>query len=106
MSGLVPSTSLGTEGDSCNALIGQGISEAERLFSEPLVLLGQFFPSDNCDPDIHDLRRKVGELFPVLPPRTGHLSYFVPMDLHAASHVFVRVGAHRPPLVRPYKGPF
>ena len=83
-----------------------GISAAERLFGEPLVLPGEFFPSDNCDPDIHELRRKVGECAPVPPPRTGHLPYFVPKDLHTASHVFVRVGSHRRPLVRPYEGPF
>ena len=50
-----------------------GISAAERLFGEPLVLPGEFFPSDNSDPDIEQLRQKIGELAPIPPPRTGHL---------------------------------
>ena len=83
-----------------------GISTAERLYGEPLVLPGEFFPGDGSDPEIHDLRQKVGEFAPIPPPRSGHLSCFVPKDLQTASHVFVRIGAHRRPLVRPYEGPF
>ena len=83
-----------------------GTSAAERLYGEPLVLPGEFFPGDGRDPEIHELRQRVGDFAPIPPPRTGHLAYFVPKNLQSASHVFVRVGAHRRPLVRPYEGPF
>jgi len=83
-----------------------GISSAEKLYGEPLVIPGEFFPGDSSDLEIQELRRKVGDFAPTPPPRTGHLACFVPKDLRTSSHVFVRIGAHRRPLVRPYEGPF
>ena len=84
---------------------GTGISSAERLYGEPLVVPGEFFPSSGEDLEIQRLRDKVGSFSPIPPPRKCK-SYFVPKSLQNVSHVFVRIDSHRIPLTRPYQGPF
>ena len=55
-----------------------------------------------------DLRRKLRLMRPVPPVWYGGETRrnYVPQELAAATHVFVRVGAHRGPLQSPYQGPF
>lgn len=36
----------------------------------------------------------------------GGRDVYLPFDLHTATHVYVRHDNHRPPLTRPYDGPF
>ena len=36
----------------------------------------------------------------------GNRDVYVPPDLHSAAHVYVRHDGHKPPLTRPYEGPF
>ena len=55
-----------------------------------------------------DLKRKMRQMRPVPPVWHGGETCrnYVPRELAAATHVFVRVGAHRGPLQSPYQGPF
>ena len=89
-------------------------SAAEMVFGEALRLLpGGFFVSADgdvaADPAfVVDLRQKMRQMRPVPPVWHGgetHRNY-VPGELAAATHVFVRVVAHRGPLQSPYQWPF
>ena len=74
-------------------------SAAEMVFGEALLADPAF---------VVDLRQNMRQMRPVPPVWHGgatRLNY-VPRELAAASHVFVRVGAHRGPLQSPYQGPF
>ena len=55
-----------------------------------------------------DLRQKIRQMRPVPPVWHGGEARrnYVPRELAAATHVFVRVGAHRGPLQSPYQVPF
>ncbi len=55
-----------------------------------------------------DLRQKMRHMRPVPPVWHGGEARrnYVPLELAAATHVFVRVGAQRGPLQSPYQGPF
>ena len=41
-------------------------------------------------------------------PKTwhGNRDVYLPPDLHSATHVYIRHNGHKPPLTRPYEGPF
>ena len=86
-------------------------SAAEMVFGEALRLPGEFFVSADgdlaaADPAfVVDLRRKMRPVPPVWHGGETRRNY-VPRELAAATHVFVRVGAHRGPLQSPYQGPF
>ena len=88
-------------------------SAAEMVYGEPLRLPGEFFVSEDgnwaTDPEfVVDLRQKIRQVRPVTPLWHGGESRrnFVPQALASATHVFVRVDAHRRPLQSPYQGPF
>ena len=88
-------------------------SAAEMVYGEQLRLPGEFFSTDvengTSDPDfVVDLRHRIRQLRPVPPVWHGEESRrsFVPQELSTATHVFVRVDAHRTPLQAPYKGPY
>ena len=87
-------------------------SPAELLYGTVLRLPGQLLPGVASDAPplssdfVRDLREKMSKSvrMPVLyhGPQRSHL----PADLLSAKQVFVRVDAVRPPLSRPYEGPF
>ena len=88
-------------------------SAAEMVFGEALRLPGKFFVSadGDCAADpafVVDLRQKMRHMRPVPPVWHGGEARrnYVPLELAAATHVFVRVGAQRGPLQSPYQGPF
>ena len=88
-------------------------SAAEMVFGEPLRLPGELFVSAEgdwaADPaSVVDLRQKMRQMRPMPPAWHGGETRrkYVPQELSAATHVFVRVGAHRGPLQSPYQGPF
>ena len=85
-------------------------SAAEMVFGEALRLPGEFFVSadGDCAADpafVVDLRQKMRQMRPVPPVWHGGEARrnYVPRELAAATHVFVRV---RGPLQSPYQGPF
>ena len=86
---------------------------AEMVYGEQLRLPGEFFTTSagnwNTDPSfVVDLRQRMQQVRPVPPVWHGEESRrsFVHTDLPTATHVFVRVGAHKSPLQALYKGPF
>lgn len=88
-------------------------SAAEMVFGEALRLPGEFFVSAegdwNADPVfVSDLRQTIRQLRPIAPDWHGGQTRrnYVPRELSTATHVFVRVDAHRRPLQAPYQGPF
>ena len=88
-------------------------SAAEMVFGEPLRLPGEFFVSADgdwaADPAfVVDLQQKMRQMRPAPPTWHGGETRreYVPRELSAATHVFVRVGAHRGPLQSPYQGHF
>ena len=87
-------------------------SAAEMVFGESLRLPGEFFVSSDgnwtADPAfVADLRQKIRQLRPVPPVWHGGQSRrsYVPQELASATHLFVRVDAHKRPLQAPYQGP-
>ena len=90
-----------------------GVSPAELVFGSPLRLPGQLLPDPAplAPPStdfVADLHRS---LLTALPMPVVHHSArsavpSVPQSLSSSSFVFVRVDAVRPPLCRPYEGPY
>uniref|UniRef100_A0A5S6Q0Y3 RNA-directed DNA polymerase n=1 Tax=Trichuris muris TaxID=70415 RepID=A0A5S6Q0Y3_TRIMR len=89
-----------------------GTTAAELVLGETLRLPGQYF--DRCPDEPHSefakgLRSAFARLRPVKTawhqPTAGR-PVFVSSSLSSATHVFVRVDAHRSPLQAPYKGPY
>ena len=88
-------------------------SAAEMVFGEALRLPGEFFVSADADWTadpvlVSDLRQRIRQLRPIAPDWYGGQTRrnYVPRELSTATHVFVRVDAHRRPLQAPYQGPF
>ena len=63
------------------------------------VVPGEFFPYDSTadQTQIDILRCTVQEL---------NTTSYLPADLSTCEYVFIREDAHKPPLSKPYKGPF
>ena len=84
-------------------------SSAELVYGTTLRLPGDFF-SDPVfvDPSsfISRLRQSMQSQQFVSTQWHGSPNTYLPPDLHSASHVYVRRDAHKPPLTRPYTGPF
>ena len=81
-------------------------SPAERVYGQALVIPGEFFPSQPDSQDLQELRRKVGKYAPVKQTYRDKTATHIPEDLSHSMHVFVRIDSHRPPLTRPYTGPY
>ena len=90
-----------------------GTSPAELLYGAVLRLPGQMLsapsagdsrPSSEFVRDLQD-RMKVAVPMPVLYHNKNRQSH-LPVELRTSSHVFVRIDAVKPPLTRPYEGPF
>lgn len=89
---------------------GLGASSAEMVFGDTIAVPGEFFPpnENGTDPaaDLDTLRRTVGKFRPVVQTYQDQHHRRVPRSLSTCPHVFVRNDAHRPPLTRPYRGPY
>ena len=87
---------------------GLNHSAAEIVYSQPLVVPGEFFPYDSTadQTQIDILRRTVRELAPCRPSKLNNTTSYVPADLSSCEYVFIRKDAHKPPLSKPYRGPF
>lgn len=84
---------------------------AELVYGEPLRLPGQFFNAaleDDVDmTDFADrLRSRMSKLAPKQTSWHSPRPFYVPKDLSAATHVFLRQGPVRRPLQAPYAGPY
>ena len=90
-----------------------GVSPAELVFGSPLRLPGQLLPdpvplappSTDFVADLHRSLRAALPM-PVIHHSASSASTRIPSALQSAAFVFVRVDAVRPPLCRPYEGPF
>ena len=82
-------------------------SPAEKVYGETLVVPGEFFPPDHTeDVSIPLLRERAGKFTPCRMTYTDRTSHYLPKEINTCKYVFVRHDAHRPPLTRPYKGPY
>ena len=82
---------------------------ADLVYGTTLRLPGDFFSR----PSIGDPSSFVSELRSTMQrqqftPTQWHSSSksFVPTDLRSTSHVYIRRDGYKPPLIRPYKGPY
>uniref|UniRef100_A0A5S6Q436 RNA-directed DNA polymerase n=1 Tax=Trichuris muris TaxID=70415 RepID=A0A5S6Q436_TRIMR len=89
-----------------------GRSAAELLFGETLRLPGQFFDRNTEMPHsqfARNLQRVIAKLRPTQTewhqPAAGR-PVFISSSMRTATHVFVRIDAHRTPLRPPYNGPY
>lgn len=90
-----------------------GSSPAEMVFGKKMRLPGQFFSQTPQNRPASELVTQLAAAFQRLRPTSTawHRRYdtqtpFVSQSLATATHVFVRVDAHRSPLSPPYRGPF
>ena len=91
-----------------------GFSPAEVIYGADLILPGQFSPapeSTTSPQTITDytIRLKADMAAAKFPETAWHTSApraEIPESLKKATYVFVRHGARRTPLARPYDGPF
>ncbi|XP_066949362.1 uncharacterized protein [Macrobrachium rosenbergii] len=79
---------------------------AEKIYGEPLVVPGELVTGDRHNPSVQRLRNIVGKFAPCQQTYTDRSATFTPPGLSSTTHIFVRNDAVRPPLTRPYKGPF
>ena len=84
-------------------------TSAEMVYGTTLRLPGDYFSTPAVeDPStmVSRLRRTM-QRQEFLPPKWhGRQATYIPLDLHTATHVYVRRDAHAPPLTRPYDGPY
>ena len=87
-------------------------SPAQLVFGAPLRLPGQLLPGVpplNAVPTssfVHDLQQSINTALPMPVLYHSAGSSYLPPALRSAKAVYVRVDAVRPPLSRPYDGPF
>ncbi|XP_064081900.1 uncharacterized protein LOC135198260 [Macrobrachium nipponense] len=69
---------------------------------------GEFFPTnaDDTDVSIARLRESAGKFTPCIKTFSDRTKRFLPKVLSSCKHVFIRDDGRRPPLTRPYRGPF
>ena len=89
-----------------------GVSPAELLYGTPLRLPGQLIDAApvSVSPPSSDLVRHLQEIMKLseqMPVNYhGTTQSHLPPSLTDARYVFVRIDAVKPPLTRPYEGPF
>nr|XP_019555675.2 uncharacterized protein LOC109424936 [Aedes albopictus]XP_029714120.1 uncharacterized protein LOC115258194 [Aedes albopictus] len=85
-------------------------SVAEATYGTTLRLPGEFFtetPSKQSSPDfVTELKKQMAQLRPTPTSNHAKPTTFVQKELSTCSHVFVKIGAVKPPLTQPYNGPF
>ena len=89
---------------------GIGVSPAEMVYGETVSVPGEFFYQNSADEStkfsLEQLRRVVGKFAPFRPTKKNYRKTNVSEDLLKTEYVFVREDSHRPPLTRPYRGPY
>ncbi|XP_066940988.1 uncharacterized protein [Macrobrachium rosenbergii] len=81
-------------------------SSVEKVYGKTLVIPGELIAENRDDIGMQRLRYRVGKFAPCQKTFTDRMSPFMPPGLSSSTHVFVRGDAIRPPLTRPYRGPF
>ncbi|XP_066950608.1 uncharacterized protein [Macrobrachium rosenbergii] len=81
-------------------------SAAEKTYGEYLVVPGELVTEDHHNPSVQRLRDIVGKFGPCRWTYTDRSAIFTLPGLASTTHVFVKDDAVRPPLTRPYRGPF
>lgn len=84
-------------------------TSAELVYGTTLRLPGDFFSNPTVeDPSSFVSRLRHSMQRQQFVPTRWHGSHdtYLPPDLHTASHVYVRRDDHKPPLTRPYVGPY
>ena len=84
-------------------------TSAELVYGTTLRLPGDFFSAPTIeDPSsfLSRLRSSMQHLQFVPARWHGRRDVYLPPDLRTASHMYVRRDSHKPPLTRPYVGPF
>ncbi|XP_066967877.1 uncharacterized protein [Macrobrachium rosenbergii] len=81
-------------------------SAAEKTYGESLVVPGELVTEDRHNPSLQRLHDVVGKFAPCKRMYTDRSTTFTLPGLPSTTHVFVRDDAVRPPLTRPYRGPF
>uniref|UniRef100_A0A2M4BVJ0 Putative gypsy-29-i nvi n=1 Tax=Anopheles marajoara TaxID=58244 RepID=A0A2M4BVJ0_9DIPT len=85
---------------------------AELTYGTTLRLPGEFFEETEDRKPIQltefvaNLKADMAKIRPRLPSNHSKPCTFVQKELKTCSHVFVRVGAIKPPLTQPYDGPY
>ena len=82
------------------------VSVAEMVFGDPLIVPAEFFPCTADTPDLVRLRDIVGKHAPCKQTYQDARKTYVPPALASATHVFLRIDSHKPPLTPPYAGPY
>ncbi|XP_055611202.1 uncharacterized protein LOC129757869 [Uranotaenia lowii] len=85
-------------------------SSAELTYGTTLRLPGEFFASSSSKSPsaeyLVDLKAAMAKLRPTPTSNHSKQATFIQKELATCTHVFVRVGAIKPPLTPPYDGPF
>ena len=81
-------------------------SPSERVYGQPIAVPGEFFPPETNDLALQDLRQKVQQFGPCTTTHRPRALIHFPKTLDTATHAFVRVDRAKPPLTRPYVGPY
>ena len=88
---------------------GLSCTSAELVYGTTLRLPGDFFSppiaEDACS-FVSRLRSTMHHQQFIPTTWHGNRDVYLPPDLHSATHVYVRHDGHKPPLTRPYEGPF
>ncbi|XP_055603905.1 protein NYNRIN-like [Uranotaenia lowii] len=83
---------------------------AELTYGTTLRLPGEFFQQSDLNKPtsefVTDFNAIMSQLRPTPTANHSKNSTFIQKDLFTCSHVFVKVGAIKPPLTPPYDGPF
>ena len=80
-------------------------SPAEKVYGDALTVPADFF-RQGAEPTVPELRDNAARFIPCKQTYACSRSSYVPPDLRAASHVFIRVNSTRSPLTPPYTGPY
>ncbi|XP_055542837.1 uncharacterized protein LOC129728424 [Wyeomyia smithii] len=85
-------------------------SVAEATYGTTLRLPGEFFSETTSKAIVPEfvtqLKKQMTSLRPTPTSNHAKPSVFLQKDLSTCSHVFVKIGAVKPPLTQPYQGPF
>ena len=84
---------------------GIDAAAAEMVYGDNLHVPADFF-SSSSNQTLQQLRDTVAKFAPCRQTYRDERKTYTPPDLQTASHVFIRVDAHKPPLTPPYTGPF
>lgn len=90
---------------------GLGVSSAEMLYGQPLIVPGEFFPVPEPNDTMHTAelqaaRWSAQQFAPCKPTHNNRRESHIPPDLLTTTHVFIRQDLVKPALSPPYKGPY